>query len=191
MKFILKAILVLILICCQNKKLEEIETFTYSNVNLNDTLNPLFRYSNDSLYKIGSQSGFINLKKDTVIPLGKYSINWTDTFTTFAIVFDKNNTNNKAVGINQKEEILFDIHFYDNYPDEMSEGLFRVKKNNKIGFANKYGQIVIPCIYECAFSFQNGKAQVTKKCTIETDEFEHQIPKSDNWFFIDKKGNKI
>lgn len=169
----------------QNKK------FTYSIVNLKDTLNPLFSFSKDSFFEIGTPVGYLNNNKDTIIEIGKYSHCWTDTFNTFAIVFDSKNTQNRTVAINQKGETLFDIYFFDNYPDQLSEGLFRVKQNDKIGFANKYGQIIIPCIYQCAFPFKNGKAKVAIDCTIETDKFEHSFPKSENWYFINKVGEKI
>lgn len=179
------------LLSCNPQNQQAKTNSKYFSVNLKDTLNPLIAISTDSIYQIGSPVGFKNKNQDTVINIGKYSHCWTDTLKTFAIVFDKVNTNNNVVAINQKEQILFDIYISDNYPDEIKEGLFRVKQNGKIGYANKFGQIIIPCIYECAFPFENGKAKVTLDCKVEIDQYEHTITQSENWFFIDRTGNKI
>ena len=180
-----------LLISCNLQNQKATINSEYISVNLKDTLNPLIAISTDSIYQIGTPVGFKNKNQDTVIKIGKYSHCWTDTFKTFAIVFDQVNTNNNVVAINQNEQILFDIYISDNYPDDIKEGLFRVKQNGKIGFSNKYGQIIIPCIYECAYPFENGKAKVTLNCQIEIDKYEHKFQKSNDWFFIDRSGKKI
>jgi len=132
------------------------------------------------------QQGYLNAQGDTVIPLGKYNFCFTDSFKTFAIVASKEG----VIGINRKEEKLFDVFVYDNGPDYVSEGLFRIVKNQKIGYANKAGEVVITPTYACAYPFQDGKAKVALECTVEKDG-EHSFWESDAWFFIDKKGNKV
>lgn len=132
--------------------------------------------------------GYKNLKGDTIIPLGKYTVCFTDTFKTYAIVI---HPENGMVAINKKEEIMYNVFVYDNGPDYISDGLFRIVKNDKIGYADSQrGQIVIEPQYKCAWEFENGKAQVANDCNIHKDG-EYSIWKSDNWFFIDIKGNKV
>ena len=59
-----------------------------------------------------------------------------------------------------------------------------------MGYASKYGKVVIPCVYDYARWFENGKAEVTFEAEIYLDMEEHKRVESDEWFEIDKKGNK-
>ena len=173
----------------ENERPENLkEYFDLKRDKINDTL---IVVSPDSLIELGSPIGFVNLKGDTIIPIGKYSHCWTDTLKTYAIVFDKENTNGETVAIDRNENILFDIYFFDNGPDELSEGLFRVKRNDKIGYADKNGFIMIPCVYECAYPFENGTAKVAYHCKESKDDCGHTTPESEEWFYIDKNGIKI
>lgn len=149
----------------------------------------LVAISTDSLAELGSPTGFVTTTGDTIIPIGKYSHCWTDTLKTFAIVADTKETQGDIVAIDRNENILFDVYLFDNWPDEPSEGLFRVIRNGKIGYANTHGFIQIPCAFECAFPFENGKAKVTYHCELLKDE--HSIANSNEWFYIDYKGNKV
>jgi hypothetical protein len=44
-----------------------------------------------------------------------------------------------------------------------SEGLSKVKLNNRHGFIDKTGKLIIPCIYEYVDWFRNGLAMVEIK----------------------------
>jgi hypothetical protein len=55
----------------------------------------------------------------------------------------------------------------DNGPDSFHDGLVRVIKDGKYGFANRAGQIVILPIYDGAGNFENGTAKVCKGCKSE------------------------
>lgn len=153
--------------------------------------------STDTLYSFSSDEnapemscGYKNSQGDTIIPFGKYMQCFTDTFLNFAIVYDKNNTDSKMIAINQKDEIIFDVYYYDNGPDYISDGLFRIKRNGKIGYANEKGEIVIEPIYACANPFEDNKAKVALTCTL-SKEGEYTRQDSDAWFYIDRKGNRI
>ena len=128
--------------------------------------------------------GYLNQNGDTIIPFGKYEMCFSDTIENFGIVLDKNG---KFIGIDQDENVLFEIFKYDNGPDYFSEGLIRIIKDGKIGYANELGKIVIEPQYDCAWPFANGKASVSNNCSIEM-EGEHKIWISENWINIDKKG---
>ena len=97
-------------------------------------------------------------------------------------------TNGKWVIIDSKKTTLYDVFLYDNGPDYPAEGLIRVVKNGKIGYADaKTYRLVITPQYDCAFPFENGKAKVSNNCnTIK--EGEHNVWTSETWQYVDKKG---
>lgn len=183
-------IAVLILVSCSISKTKKVEEIKYHDIELSsiDTTNFLIAKSpDDPYYELGSPFTFVNRNGDTIIPTGKYYATYTDTLKTFAIVSDHKLG---MVGIDKSENVLFNVYRFDNGPDYMKEGLFRVMRNDKIGFANKLGVIVIPCQFDCAFYFENGRAKVTKECK-RIKEGEYTRPVSDSWYFIDKTGKRI
>ncbi len=137
--------------------------------------------------ELGVKSGYINFKGDTIISLDSYHYCYTDTFKKYAIVLKHGGG---CVAIDQNENELFEVYWCDNGPDIISDGLFRIRKNGKVGFANDEGQIVIEPIYECATPFKNGLAKVTYDCSLKKEE-EHTKMESDSWFYIDYTGNLI
>lgn len=149
-------------------------------------------YQNDYLLAfkdtLKNESGYINKDGDTVILAGKYLFCFTDTFRTFAIV---NKKKFGFVAINRNEEVLYQIFTYDNGPDYAADGLFRIIKNNKIGYADPLtGEIKIEPKFSCAFPFEAGRAKVSTNCEIKTIG-EHRIWLSNNWFYINKQGLKL
>lgn len=75
-------------------------------------------------------------------------------------------------------EFIAAVHQYDElYP--FSEGLAAVKKNDKFGFINTQGELVIPCQYQYAGSFKEGLA-----CVVKDEE-------DNNISFIDAKGEML
>lgn len=133
------------------------------------------------------QYGYLNDKGDTIIKSGKYSICFTDTFKTNAIVLYPQHG---FVAIDRNENILYEIFPFDNGPDPVSEGLYRIIVNKKMGFADQNGQIIIQPRFGCAYPFEKGKAKVSESCKTIRDG-EHSLWISDSWYFIDKKGNKL
>lgn len=127
---------------------------------------------------------YVNTKGDTVIPFGKYLMCYTDTFDKFAIVGSKDNG---LVGIDRNEKVLFNVYVFDNGPDYPSDGLFRIVKDGKIGYANLNGQIVIPPQFDCAYPFKKGKAKVGNGCKTQSDG-EHHYWTGGQWYIINKKG---
>ena len=131
--------------------------------------------------------GFKDSKGNIIIPSGKYGFTTTDTFRNYAIVAIPDLG---FVGIDRKEKILYQVFPFDNGPDRPSEGLFRIVKDNKIGYADiKTGEVVIQPQYPCAYPFATGKAQVAIKCD-EIKSVEYSIWESKDWFWIDKTGKK-
>ena len=94
----------------------------------------------------------------------------------------------KWVIVDSKKTMLYEVFLYDNGSDYPSEGLIRVVKNGKIGYAdaNTYN-IVIEPQFDCAFPFENGKAKVSNQCKTVKDG-EHGVWESDAWKYVDKQG---
>jgi hypothetical protein len=136
-----------------------------------------------------NECGYKNQVGDTVIQLGKYNFCFTDTFRIYAIVADKNFG---FVAIDRQQNVLYNIFPFDNGPDYASDGLFRIIKDNKIGYANEEtGKVVIKPQFDCAFPFENGVAKVGMNCTTYSDDAEHHIWTTDNWIYINAKGKKV
>lgn len=155
----------------------------------------LHSFNDDYLLKVfegefdepGVESGYVNLAGDTVVPVGKYHYCYTDTLRIFAIVLKKEGG---FAAIDRNDSELFEVFGYDNGPDHIVEGLFRIIKNGNIGYANKEGEIVIKPQFDCAFPFKNGKAKVSYDCST-VPEGEYSSWESESWFYINKTGKKI
>ncbi|MFC2102649.1 WG repeat-containing protein [Bacteroidota bacterium] len=92
--------------------------------------------------------------------------------------------------VDKKRNFLFEIYPFDNGPDYPSEGLFRIRENGKIGYADLQGDIVIAPSFEFANPFQNGIAVISEEGTLEQDG-EHSVMKAAKWGVIDKTGKII
>ena len=147
----------------------------------------LIRVPQAEAYHAEDPYAYVNSKGDTIVPKDKYSFFYTDT------IFDIGFVAKQGVGwiaINTQGEELFQVFNFDNGPDYVSEGVFRIVENGKIGFADEKGKIIISPQYPCAFPFEKGKAKVSLECH-EIKEGEHSFWKSDHWFYIDHSNNKV
>jgi hypothetical protein len=132
--------------------------------------------------------GYKNQKGDVIIPLGKYSMCFTDTFSTYAIV---EYPQKGFVAIDRQENILYQVFPFDNGPDYTSDGLFRILVKNRIGYADSStGKIVINPQFECAWPFEHGIAKVSIDCQKRSDG-EHSTWLGNNWYYINKAGKKV
>ena len=85
---------------------------------------------------------------------------------------------------------LFRIFPYDNGPDYPTEGLIRIIQDQKIGFANLEGAIVIPPAFDCAKTFKDGYALICEESTMEPDGEYHTWIEA-KWGVIDTTGKVI
>ena len=137
---------------------------------------------------VKDEYGYKNLEGDTIIPLGKYSLCFTDTFKTYAIVAIPHKG---FSAIDRQENILYNVFPFDNGPDYFSDGLFRILMDGKIGYADSAtGKIIIKPQFDCAQPFENGVAKVSTDCTTKSDR-EHSTWLRVTWFYIDRTGKKV
>ncbi len=76
---------------------------------------------------------------------------------------------------------------FDNGADEFSDGLARTKINGKIGFFNRNLEIVLKPIYDFAFPFHNGVAEICTGCKEKRDG-DHTMLDGGEWKKIDRDG---
>ncbi len=76
---------------------------------------------------------------------------------------------------------------YDEEADEFSDGLARTKFNGKIGFFNKNLEMVLKPIYDFAFPFHNGIAEICIGCK-EKDADGTPMLDGGTWKKIDRDG---
>ena len=174
---------------------KETTNYHYFDKQISDTISTekLKAVTNEKYLQYGVKVAFVNENNDTIIPFGKYAYYGTDTLEFYANVIEYPNDSayGRQIAIDRNQNILFDLVMFDNGPEPFNENLTRVLRNGKMGYANKFGQIIIPCEYDYAKWFENGKAEVTYNAKEYFDLDDHKRVESDEWFVIDKKGNKI
>ena len=128
----------------------------------------------------------------------KYIVSLQDEFNNFAIFSIKDKKGWSAIDIN--ENYLFQVYNRltgEPFPDYLIENRIRIiGENNKIGFANSNGEIVIEPQFETVTEFNNGFAIFQLECTkIENDiangqhsGFHYECEKTG---FIDENGKVI
>lgn len=84
---------------------------------------------------------------------------------------------------------------YDNGDDYISDGMYRiVDKRGRIGYADENGKTTIKPRFAFGFPFEGGKAKVTDKGKIREvsgSGGEYHYWDSNEWHYIDKRGNRI
>jgi len=180
---------------CRKYVNKETTNYQYFDRPISDTISTekLKAVTDKEYLQYGVSVAFVNENSDTIMPFGKYVYYGTDTLEFYANVIEHPNdsTYGRQIAIDRNQNILFDIVMFDNGHEPFNEGLTRVLRNGKMGYANKFGQIVIPCEYDYAKWFENGKAEVTYNAKEYFDLDEHRRVESDEWFIIDKKGQKL
>lgn len=147
-----------------------------------------------TLYKVGKDGlyGYVNATNDTVIAC-EYFHAYTDSIKTLGFVFDFKKR--KIICFNNKGERLFHVFKYDDGPDYIRDGLFRIiNDKGLIGFADSLGNVVVEPQFKCAFPFYDGKAKVAfrgKRRKVSGSHETIHYWDSKNWFYIDKQGFQI
>ncbi len=149
---------------------------------------------NREVYSIINRSGDTILKLDSL----KYLNTLQNKFNHFVIFEIKGKSGWSAIDI--KENHLFQVYNRlrgEPFPDYLKENRIRiVDENNKIGFADSLGTIIIKPQFERVTEFDNGFAIFQSKCEkIKNNENEGEHPgvryECEKIGYIDKNGNII
>lgn len=135
---------------------------------------------------VENDCGYMDKTGKFRIPIGKYSMCFTDTFYNVAIV----GCMDGFCAIDKEEKFLYHVFAYDNGPDELNEGLRRIILNNAIGFADQRGRIVIEPNFIFVRPFENGLAEFCEGCR-SVRVIDHTEIQGGKWGFIDKSGKTV
>ena len=155
----------------------------------------LIAYTTEPHLEVGVPVCYLNERGDTIVSYGKYIYCQSDTIKDIGFVYENKSKDARIVCINDAGKELFYVFKYDNGSDYIQEGLFRIMdKQGKIGFADTLGHIVIQPQYMFAYSFKNGKTNVTLKGEqkpVTGSNGEKYYWDSNDWFYIDKKNGYL
>ncbi len=99
--------------------------------------------------------------------------------------------------VNRKGRVVLDgIALFDGAPDLFREGLVRIQKDGKLGYADHKGRVVITPSYDGALSFDRHRAEVCRQCTLVCADVqtkkacEYHTFSGGQWFSIDRRGRE-
>lgn len=151
----------------------------------------LIAHTSEPHLEVGVPVCYLNGRGDTIIPNGKYKFCQTDTIKSIGFVYKNRSQDTRIVCINKAGKELFYVFEYDNGPDYVQEGLFRIMdEKGLIGFADSSGNVIIKPHFKFAFPFKDGKARVTLKgeCKeVPESNGEKFYWESDEWFYINRQ----
>lgn len=152
-----------------------------------------------SIYSIVDE----NNKTIKVLDSAKYYMPFSGfEYGYFAVIAKKGSKNHGWPAIDADENLLFYVYntsFGEPSPDYLIENKIRIiDENEKIGFANEKGEIIIKPKFEIATSFHNGYAIIAEKCKKvpwgdhqHEDGCHHYSIECEKHGYIDEKGNVI
>lgn len=132
--------------------------------------------------------GYVDLQGNVKIPY-QYPFAYTDTLTTIAFVA----MDNEIKVIDRNNKVLFSAFIYDNGPDYIEEGVFRIVDSitGKMGFANENGEIVIAPNFDFVLPFTHSLAAFNQGGHQEYLDDVHTTIVDGMWGYIDHEGNVI
>lgn len=138
---------------------------------------------------------YLNERGDTIVPYGKYRYCQTDTIKELGFVYENKPKDARIICINNTGKELFYVFKYDNGPDYIQEGLFRIMdENGLIGFADSLGNVIIRPQFKFAYPFKGGKTKVTlegEQKEVPKSEGEKHYWESGTWFYVDKRNKHL
>ena len=144
-----------------------------------------------------------NNKTIKVLDSANYFMVWSGfDYSNFAVVGKKDSKGHGWPAIDANENILFYVYNTSDgepSPDYLIENKIRIiDENEKIGFANEMGKIIIKPQFEIVTSFHNGYAIIAEKCKKvpwgnheHDDGCNHYSIECERHGYIDEKGKII
>lgn len=140
---------------------------------------------NDGLFLVTADKyGFIDSTGKEVIPLIYSTANPFNSGRAFVEL------NEKKFFINNKGKEVINAKLYDETNTYFSEGLCGVSKNNKWGFIEINGKLIIPFKYDHINPLRDGFALVNTGGKYETVDQGIEF-KGGKWGYIDKTGKEV
>lgn len=155
----------------------------------------LTAHTTEPYLEVGVPVCYLNEQGDTIVPYGKYRYCQTDTIKKLGFVYEHKPKDARIICINNAGKELFYVFKYDNGPDYIQEGLFRImNEDGLVGFADSLGNVVIKPQFKFAYPFEHGKAKVTfsgENKVIPDSKGEKHYRDNSDWYYINKNGKII
>ena len=155
----------------------------------------LTAHTTEPYLEVGVPVCYLNERGDTIVPYGKYRYCQTDTIKKIGFVYENKPKDARIICINDAGKELFYVFKYDNGPDYIQEGLFRImNEDGLVGFADSLGNVVIKPQFKFAYPFEHGKAKVTfsgENKVIPDSKGEKHYRDNSDWYYINKNGKII
>ena len=155
----------------------------------------LTAHTTEPCLEVGVPVCYLNEQGDTIVPYGKYRYCQTDTIKKLGFVYEHKPKDARIICINNAGKELFYVFKYDNGPDYIQEGLFRImNEDGLVGFADSLGNVVIKPQFKFAYPFEHGKAKVTfsgENKVIPDSKGEKHYRDNSDWYHINKNGKII
>ena len=155
----------------------------------------LTAHTTEPYLEVGVPVCYLNERGDTIVPYGKYRYCQTDTIKKLGFVYEHKPKDARIICINNAGKELFYVFKYDNGPDYIQEGLFRImNEDGLVGFADSLGNVVIKPQFKFAYPFEHGKAKVTfsgENKVIPDSKGEKHYRNNSDWYYINKNGKII
>ena len=155
----------------------------------------LTAHTTEPYLEVGVPVCYLNERGDTIVPYGKYRYCQTDTIKKIGFAYENKPKDARIICINDAGKELFYVFKYDNGPDYIQEGLFRImNEDGLVGFADSLGNVIIEPQFKFAYPFKGGKTKATlkgeRKVVPESDGEKHYW-ESGTWFYIDKRNKHL
>ena len=122
----------------------------------------LTAHTTEPYLEVGVPVCYLIERGDTIVPYGKYRYCQTDTIKKIGFVYENKPKDARIICINDAGKELFYVFKYDNGPDYIQEGLFRImNEDGLVGFADSLGNVIIEPQFKFAYPFKGGKTKVT------------------------------
>ena len=155
----------------------------------------LTAHTTEPYLEVGVPVCYLNERGDTIVPYGKYRYCQTDTIKKIGFVYENKPKDARIICINDAGKELFYVFKYDNGPDYIQEGLFRImNEDGLVGFADSLGNVAIKPQFKFAYPFEHGKAKVTfsgENKVIPDSKGEKHYRNNSDWYYINKNGKII
>ena len=138
----------------------------------------LTAHTTEPYLEVGVPVCYLNERGDTIVPYGKYRYCQTDTIKKIGFAYENKPKDARIICINDAGKELFYVFKYDNGPDYIQEGLFRImNEDGLVGFADSLGNVIIEPQFKFAYPFKGGKTKATlkgeRKVVPESDGEKH------------------
>lgn len=99
----------------------------------------LTAHTTEPYLEVGVPVCYLNERGDTIVPYGKYRYCQTDTIKKIGFAYENKPKDARIICINDAGKELFYVFKYDNGPDYIQEGLFRImNEDGLVGFADSF-----------------------------------------------------